>query len=172
MRFLDLKPNTAAKDIASTSYIINITVLDVSPVLVDRLSKAIERHLRYSAESIIIAINNADSAKFDCVCAIRYPKIFKKRCLQENLRSRHILPCFGDAGALGNRVVHVDAKPTEDLDDSALRRLRDLWSNSPWTLTYEGAGAAAAGRAAPGLSIPFIFSSGRCLSFESRPEFS
>ena len=127
------------------------------------MSKAVERHLRTSAESIIMANNNADSAKFDCACAIRYPKDVKKRFLQENLRSRHILPCFGEAGALGNWVVHVDAKPTVDLDDSALRRMKDLWSKPPWMLAYEGAGAAAVGRAASGLHTPLTFCSNLAL---------
>ena len=163
MRALELNPKTAAKDIASRSYIITIAVFDVCPVLIDRLSKAIERHLRNSSESIVIATNNAVSAKFDCACAIRYPKIIKKEVLQATLRSRHIFPCFGEAGALGKRVVHVDAKPTEDLDDSALRSLKDLWSKQPWTLVYEGAGAAA------GMHIPLPFRSNLALSSLEKP---
>ena len=143
MRFLDLKSKTAARDITSKSYVINVVVSDVSPVHIERLSKAIECHLRKVAESVLLAINNTHSANFDCSCAVRYPTVVNKRNLQDHLRSRHILPCFGEAGALGNRVVHVDARPTEELDDSALRRLADLWSRSPWTMIYQGAGAAA-----------------------------
>ena len=118
MRFLDLKSKTAARDITSKSYLINVVVSDVSPVHIERLSTAIECHLRKVAESVLLAINNTHSANFDCSCAVRYPTVVKKRNLQENIRTRHVLPCFGEAGAIGNRVVHVDARPTEDLDDS------------------------------------------------------
>jgi hypothetical protein len=75
-----------------------------------------------------LAINNKNSANFDCSCAIRFPTVVKKRNLQDHLGSRHILPCFGEAGALGNRVVHVDARATEELDDSAFQGLANLWS--------------------------------------------
>jgi hypothetical protein len=171
MRFLDLKSKTAARDITSRSYVINVVVSDVSPVHIERLSKAIECHLRKVAESVLLAINNTHSANFDCSCAVRYPTVVNKRNLQENLRSRHILPCFGEAGALGNRVVHVDARPTEELDDSALRRLADLWSRSPWTMIYQGAGAAA-GRTASGLQFPLRFCLNLAQSPQSPPKFS
>jgi hypothetical protein len=127
-----------------------------------------------SAESMLLATNNSVSATFDCACAIRYPAVVNKRALQASLRSRHILPCFGEAGALGNRVVHVDAnvaKPTEDLDDSALLGLADLWSRSPWTMVYEGAGAAA-GRTASGLQIPLPFCLNLAQSPQDPPKFS
>jgi hypothetical protein len=136
MRFLDLKPKTAAKNISSTSYIITGKVCNISSVLMDRLSTAIERHLRKRAESIIIAKHDADSASFDRECAIHYPKALNKKNLQENHRVRHVWPCFAEEGALGDWVVHVDAKLTEHLEDSALRRMRDLWSNPPWTLVF------------------------------------
>jgi len=172
MRFLEAKPKTAARDITSRSYVINVKVSAVSPVHIDRLSKAIERHLRKGGgESIILATNNTSSDTFDCACAIRYPAVVNKRALQDHLRSRYILPCFGEKGAIGNRVVHVDAKPTEDLDDSALRGLADLWSRSPWTLIYQGAGAAA-GRAASGLQIPLPFCLNLAQSPQSPPKFS
>jgi hypothetical protein len=156
MSFLEVKPKTAARDITSRSYVINVMVSAVSPVHIDRLSKAIERQLRKGGESIILATNNTSSDTFDCACAIRYPAVVNKRALQDHLRSRYILPCFGEKGAIGNRVVHVDARPTEDLDDSAFQSLHDLWSKQPWTLIYDGPGAAA-GRAASGLHIPLPF---------------
>jgi hypothetical protein len=165
MRFLDIKSKTAARDTTSRSYFIIILVADVNPAHIDRLSKAIERILRKGAESILLATNNTVLANFDCACAVRYPTAINKRALQDSLRSRHILPCFGAAGAIGNRVVHVDAKPTEDLDDSVLRGLADLWSRSPWTKIYEGAGAAA-GRTASGLQFPLPF----CLNFAQSPQ--
>jgi hypothetical protein len=171
MRFLDLKSKTAARDITSKSYVINVVVSDVSPVHIERLSKAIERILRKGAESILLATNSTVSEKFDCACAVRYPTAVNKRNLQDSLRSRHILPCFGEAGAIGNRVVHVDAKPTEDLDDSALRGLADLWSRSPWTMIYKGAGAAA-GRTASGLHFPLPFCLNLAQSPQSPPKFS
>ena len=170
MRFLEVKPKTDARDITSRSYVINVMVSAVSPVHIDRLSKAIERHLR-KGESIILATNNTSSDTFDCACAIRYPAVVNKRALQDRLRSRSLLPCFGEKGAIGNRVVHVDARPTEDLDDSALRGLADLWSRSPWTLIYQGAGAAA-GRAASGLQIPLPFCLNLAQSPQSPPKFS
>ena len=103
MRFLDLKSKTAARDITSKSYVINVVVSDVSPVHIERLSKAIECHLRKVAESVLLAINNTHSANFDCSCAVRYPcscavrypTVVNKKNLQDHLRSRHILPCFG-----------------------------------------------------------------------------
>jgi hypothetical protein len=165
MRFLEVKSKTAARDITSRSYFINVMVSDVNPVHIDRLSKAIERILRKGAESILLATDNTVSANFDCACAARYPMVVNKRALQDSLRFRHILPCFGEAGAIGNRVVHVDAKPTEDLDDSALQGLANLWSRSPWTLIYEGAGAAA-GRTASGLQNPLPF----CLNLAQSPQ--
>ena len=171
MRFLEVKSKPAARDITSRSYFINILVADVNPVHIDRLSKAIERILRKGAESILLATNSTVSEKFDCACAVRYPTAVNKRALQDSLRSRHILPCFGEAGAIGNRVVHVDAKPTEDLDDSALRRLADLWSRSPWTMIYQGAGAAA-GRTASGLQFPLRFCLNLAQSPQSPPKFS
>jgi len=171
MRFLEVKSKPGARDITSRSYVINILVADVNPVHIDRLSKAIECHLRKGAESILLATNNTVSEKFDCACAVRYPTAVNKRHLQDTLRSRQILPCFGEKGAIGNRVVHVDAKPTEDLDDSALRGLADLWSRSPWTLIYQGAGAAA-GRAASGLQIPLPFCLNLAQSPQSPPKFS
>jgi hypothetical protein len=171
MRFLEVKSKPGARDITSRSYVINILVADVNPVHIDRLSKAIECHLRKGAESILLATNNTVSEKFDCACAVRYPTAVNKRHLQDTLRSRQILPCFGEKGAIGNRVVHVDAKPTEDLDDSALRGLADLWSTSPWTLIYQGAGAAA-GRAASGLQIPPPFCLNLAQSPQSPPKFS
>jgi hypothetical protein len=171
MRFLEVKSKPAARNITSRSYVITILVADVNPVHIDRLSKAIECHLRKGAESILVATNNTVSEKFDCACAVRYPTAVNKRHLQDTLRSRQILPCFGEKGAIGNRVVHVDAKPTEDLDDSALRGLADLWSRSPWTLIYQGAGAAA-GRAASGLQIPLPFCLNLAQSPQSPPKFS
>jgi hypothetical protein len=168
---LEVKSKPGARDITSRSYVINILVADVNPVHIDRLSKAIECHLRKGAESILLATNNTVSEKFDCACAVRYPTAVNKRHLQDTLRSRQILPCFGEKGAIGNRVVHVDAKPTEDLDDSALRGLADLWSRSPWTLIYQGAGAAA-GRAASGLQIPPPFCLNLAQSPQSPPKFS
>ena len=175
MRFLDLKSKTAARDITSKSYLINVVVSDVSPVHIQRLSKAIECHLRKGAESVLLAINNKNLSRFDCSCAIRYPTVVNKRNLQDHLRSRHILPCFGEAGALGNRVVHVDARPTEELDDSTLRGLADgaadLWSRSPWTMIYEGAGAAA-GRTASGLHFPLRSCLNLAQSPQSPPKFS
>jgi hypothetical protein len=171
MRFLDLKSKPAARNVTSRSYVINVVVSDVSPVHIERLSKAIECHLRKGAESVLLAINNTNSANFDCSCAVRYPTVVNKRNLQENLRTRQVLPCFGEAGALGNRVVHVDARPTEDLDDSALQGLADRWSRSPWTLIYQGAGAAA-GRAASGLQIPLPFCLNLAQSPQSPPKFS
>jgi len=162
---LEVKSKPGARDITSRSYVINILVADVNPVHIDRLSKAIECHLRKGAESVLLAINNTNSANFDCSCAIRYPTVVNKKYLQDHLRSRSLLPCFGEKGAIGNRVVHVDAKPTEDLDDSALRGLADLWSRSPWTLIYQGAGAAA-GRAASGLQIPLP----SCLNLAQSPQ--
>ena len=155
MRFIETKNRPAAKDVASRSYAIDITVHDLNCVLIERLSRTIERYLRNGAEHVIIATNNTDSTKFDCACVIRYPEVVNKRKLQENLRSRHILPCFGEPGALGNRAVHVDAKPIEDLENSAFQRLHVLRSHPPWTLIYEGPGAAA-GRAASGLHISLV----------------
>jgi len=171
MRFLEVKSKPAARDIKSRSYFINILVADVNPVHIDRLSKAVECHLRRGAESILLATNNTVSEKFDCACAVRYPTVVNKRVLQDRLRSRSLLPCFGGKGAIGNRVVHVDARPTEDLDDSALRGLADLWSTSPWTLIYQGAGAAA-GRAASGLQIPLPLCLNLAQSPQSPPKFS
>jgi len=171
MRFLEVKSKPGARDITSRSYVITILVADVNPVHIDRLSKAIECHLRKGAESILVATNNTVSEKFDCACAVRYPTAVNKRHLQDTLRSRQILPCFGEKGAIGNRVVHVDARPTEDLDDSALRGLADLWSTSPWTLIYQGAGAAA-GRAASGLQIPLPLCLNLAQSPQSPPKFS
>jgi hypothetical protein len=97
MRFLEVKSKTAARDITSRSYFINIMVSDVNPVHIDRLSEAIERILRKGAESILLATNYTVSANFDCSCAVRYPTVVNKRNLQDRLRSRHILPCFGEA---------------------------------------------------------------------------
>ena len=172
MRFLEVKSKPAARDIKSRSYFINILVADVNPVHIDRLSKAIECHLRNGgAESMILATNNTISDTFDCTCAIRYPAVVNKRALQDRLRSRSLLPCFGEKGAIGNRVVHVDARPTEDLDDSALRGLADLRSTSPWTLIYQGAGAAA-GRAASGPQIPLPLCLNLAQSPQSPPKFS
>ena len=171
MRFLEVKSKPAARDIKSRSYFINILVADVNPVHIDRLSKAIERILRNGAESILLATNNTVSEKFDCACAVRYPTVVNKRVLQDSLRSRSILPCFGEKGAIGNRVVHVDARPTEDLDDSALQGLADRWSRSPWTLIYQGAGAAA-GRAASGPQIPLPLCLNLAQSPQSPPKFS
>ena len=150
MRFLEPVPRPAPKDIASRLYLINISVSGVDSVLSERLTRAIELYLRNGAEYLVIARNTTESHKFDLVCSIRYPNDIKKRHLQDHIRSRQILPCFGEAGCLGNRVVHVDAKPVNDLDDSGFHRLRDLWSKSPWNLVYEGFGAAGA-RAASGL---------------------
>ena len=172
MRFLEVKPRTAARDITSRSYVISVKVSAVSPVHINRLSKAIECHLRNGgAESMILATNNTISDTFDCTCAIRYPAVVNKRALQDRLRFRSLLPCFGEKGAIGNRVVHVDARPTEDLNDSALRGLADLWSQSPWTMIYKGAGAAA-GRTASGLQFPLPVCLNLAQSPQSPPKFS
>jgi hypothetical protein len=143
-------------------------------VHIDRLSKAIECHLRNlksGAESMILATNNTISDTFDCTYAIRYPAVVNKRALQDRLRSRSLFPCFGEKGAIGNRVVHVDARPTEELDDSALRGLADLWFRSPWTMIFKGAGAAA-GRTASGLQFPLPFCLNLAQSPQSPPKFS
>lgn len=71
MRFLEPKPRLKARDVSSGSYAINITVSDVNNVLIDRLQGNIELYLRKNAEHVIIARNDADSAKFDFACAIR-----------------------------------------------------------------------------------------------------
>ena len=130
------EPRPAAKDIAATSYIIRITVSGVNFVLIERLTVTIERYLRISAEDILIARNNALSNTFDLSCLIRYPKLIKKRKLQENLHSWHIKPCFGEKGDIGVRTVHVDAKPFEHLNNSAFQSRYELWSAPPWSLVY------------------------------------
>ena len=111
MRFLrpeGPEPSTAARDIASRSYGINISVSGVDSVLIERLTVTIERYLRIGAEYILIATNNAHSNQFDLACAICYPKTIKKHSLQKILRVRHIiichiLPCFGEPQDLGGR---------------------------------------------------------------------
>jgi hypothetical protein len=162
MRFLEVKSKTAARDITSRSYFINITVSDVNPVHIDRLS-------RKGAESILLATNNTVSANFDCACAVRCPTVVNKKALQDSLRSRHILPCVWEAAwqepsATGS-CMWTQSQPR------AIRGLADLWSRSPWTMIYEGAGTAA-GRTASGLHIQLPFCLNLAQSPQSPPKFS
>ena len=148
MRFVQPEPRIAPKVIASSD--INIRMSGVDSVLIERLAVKIERHLRIGAEYILIATNNAHSDLFDLACATCHPKANNKKLLQQHLRVPQILPCFGEAQDICNRIVHVDAKPNKTLDDSEFRRLRGLWSNAPWKLIYNCPGAAA-GRNAAGM---------------------
>ena len=158
MRFVQPEPRPTAKDIAVTSYIIRITVSGVNFVLIERLNATIERYLRIGADNILIARDNVLSNTFDLSCLICYPKLIKKRCLQDNFRSRHIKLCFGEKGDIGNGTVHVHAKPFEHLNDSAFQSRHAFGSAQPWLLVYYGRGAAA-GCAASGLHNPIHFPS-------------
>ena len=79
MRFIQPEPKEAARDIASEAYTIHITVNDVTTVLKDRLSSRIERYFRVAVQHLIIAISFTEATTFDLVCAIRYPRAFKKQ---------------------------------------------------------------------------------------------
>ena len=123
MRFVQPEPQIAPKDIASRSYEINIRMSGVDSVLIERLTVKIERHLRIEAEYILIATNNAHSNQFDLAYAICCPKAINKQLLQHHFSVWHLLPCFGEAQDIGNRIVHVDARPNKTLNDSEFRRL-------------------------------------------------
>ena len=106
--------------ITSEAYTIHITVNDVTTVLNDHLSSRIERYFRVAAQNLIIAISLTEEATFDLVCAIRYPRAFKKQDLKQHLKSRITLPSFGEPEDIGGRILHVDAKPYMKLDDFSI----------------------------------------------------
>ena len=75
MRFIQLEPKQAAREIASEANTIYITVNDVTTVLEDRLSSRIKRYFRGAAQHLITAISLMEAATFDLACAICYPML-------------------------------------------------------------------------------------------------
>jgi hypothetical protein len=123
----------------------------------DRLSTAIERHLRKRAESIIIAKHDADSASFDRECAIRYPKAVNKKnfARKSPCSARMAVLCRGRSPRRLGRACGRQA-------DRAPRRFRPpenerLVVEPSMDLGLHGAGAATEVHAARGGNIHLIF---------------
>ena len=140
MRFVQPEPRISPKDIASRSYDINIRLSGADSVLIEPLIVKIERHLRniYSLQQtmrirtfFILRVQSAIQRQSTSNC-FKKISVFGTFC-----------HAFGEAQDIGNRIVHVDARPNKTLDDPEFRRLRGLWSNAPWKLIYDGPGAAA-----------------------------
>ena len=157
MRILKPDPKLAAKLAESSCFRLNILVNNVDWILNERITARIEESLRSKAVNVIIARHQRDKPDLDLACALQCAKSIQQAPLTQNLRARCIKPCFPEAD-VGGRAIHVLAKPIEHLDEAGFQRLRDLWSNPPWSIVFAGSGRAA-GRPAGSRSPPSLTSS-------------
>ena len=140
-----MHPNQDSNDVISRSFHINITVQSVDQETIHRLTTTIERMLRKAAVTVLIAKNITYSTRLDLTCAIIYPEPKKEKNVIDNIRKKHIAPCFPGGTKIDGkqRKTVVTAFPIEPFDDSDFWNMRSVWSQSPWDLIYAGRGAAA-----------------------------
>ena len=157
---MTLHPNQDSNDVISSSFHINITVCDLDQEMIHRLTTRIERILRKTAVTVLIAQNVSYSTRLDLTCAIIYPEPAKQKNVIESIRKKHIASCFPEGMKIGGkqRILVVTAAPINTFDNSAFWKMHSFWSQPPWTMIYAGPGAAA-GRVArrEGLRFPLTF---------------
>jgi len=146
MRILSPAPTIATKHVFSSIFALSIRVRDVDNVLSERITADIENYLSQSAAEAVMARNEAHATVLGFACSIRYAKAVNQANLTQNLRARHIYPCFPEKNT-GGRAVHVDVRPLERWDASTVETMSSLWSKAPWRLVFAGWGAPK-GRAA------------------------
>ena len=136
-----------ANDVISSSFHINITVCDVDQETNHLLTTTIERILRKTAVTVLIAKNESDPTKLDLTCAIVYPNSTKQSAVIRNIRSRYIPPCLPNEMKIPGKkmTLLVTATPINpfEANDSSFWKMHSLWSRPPWTMIHAGPGAAA-----------------------------
>ena len=136
-----------ANDVISSSFHINITVSDVDQETNHRLTTTIERILRKTAVTVLIAKNESDPMKCDLTCAIVYPRSTKQSAVMRNIRKEYIPSCFPNGinipGKKRNLLVTATPINPFEANDSSFWKMHSLWSLPPWTMIHAGPGAAA-----------------------------
>lgn len=142
---MKLHPNQDSNDIISSSFHINISVCSVDQAMIHRLTTTIERILRKTSVTVLIAQNITYSTRLDLTCAIIYPEPRKQKNVIDNIRKTHIPSCFPDGMKISGKQRNslVTAVPIEPFDDSGFWKMHSVWSQSPWAMIYAGPGAAA-----------------------------
>lgn len=138
-------PNQKPNDIISTSFHINITVINVDQETRLHLTTTIERILRKAAVTIVIAENNTDLTRCDLTCAIVYPKATKQSAVIRNIRETMRIPreTMRIPGMKRNMLVTATQIEAFEAEDSVFWKMHTLWSRPPWTMIHAGPGAAA-----------------------------
>jgi len=131
-----------ANDVISRSFQINITVCDLDPDMIHRLTTTVERIMRKTAVTVLIAKNETVTTRFDVTCAIIFPKPVKQSAVTRNIRYVHIPSCFKEV-KINRLKLLVTATPREPFDDTTFWRMHEFWSKPPWTIIHAGPGAAA-----------------------------
>jgi hypothetical protein len=154
---MKLHPNQDSKDIISRSFHINISVCSVDQEMIHLLTTTIERVLRKTSVTVVIAQNVTYTTRLDLICAIIYPEPKKLKNVVDNIRKTQIASCFPEGMKFcgKKRSLLVTASPIEPFDDTGLWKMHSVWSQSPWAMIYAGPGAAAARR--EGSQFPLMF---------------
>jgi len=154
---MKLYPNQDSKDIISRSFHINISVCSVDQEMIHRLTTTIERVLRKTSVTVVIAQNVTYTTRLDLICAIIYPEPKKLKNVVDNIRKTQIASCFPEGMKFcgKKRSLLVTASPIEPFDDTGFWKMHSVWSQSPWAMIYAGPGAAAARR--EGSQFPLMF---------------
>jgi hypothetical protein len=154
---MKLHPNQDSKDIISRSFHINISVCSVDQEMIHRLTTTIERVLRKTSVTVVIAQNVTYTTRLDLICAIIYPEPKKLKNVVDNIRKTQIASCFPEGMKFcgKKRSLLVTASPIEPFDDTGFWKMHSVWSQSPWAMIYAGPGAAAARR--EGSQFPLMF---------------
>ena len=167
---MKLHPNQDSKDIISRSFHINISVCSVDQEMIHLLTTTIERVLRKTSVTVVIAQNVTYTTRLDLICAIIYPEPKKLKNVVDNIRKTQIASCFPEGMKFcgKKRSLLVTASPIEPFDDTGFWKMHSVWSQSPWAMIYAGPGAAAARR--EGSQFPLMFPNFLCFQrskFES-----
>jgi hypothetical protein len=154
---MKLHPNQDSKDIISRSFHINISVCSVDQEMIHQLTTTIERVLRKTSVTVVIAQNVTYTTRLDLICAIIYPEPKKLKNVVDNIRKTQIASCFPEGMKFcgKKRSLLVTASPIEPFDDTGFWKMHSVWSQSPWAMIYAGPGAAAARR--EGSQFPLMF---------------
>jgi hypothetical protein len=154
---MKLHPNQDSKDIISRSFHINISVCSVDQEMIHLLTTTIERVLRKTSVTVVIAQNVTYTTRLDLICAIIYPEPKKLKNVVDNIRKTQIASCFPEGMKFcgKKRSLLVTASPIEPFDDTGFWKMHSVWSQSPWAMIYAGPGAAAARR--EGSQFPLMF---------------